>query len=252
MKRFVFLLLTVSVLSAQVLSAQAPEVEVTAEPHHHLVFENSAVRVFDVDIPPHRESLMHWHRHDYIYVMLGPTEVSNAVQGKDPVTVKLVDGETHFIPGPFAHIARNVSDQPFHNLTIEILEDAKLHQSSMGGLIGGPTGGSAKWPEDRGLEILPGGTQEILFVKDGIRVSEFELEPNGAVPSRAGAGPLLLVAVTDLNLYTQDPRTHGGHDAASTPSHFKAGDSRWLPDGLKRPLVNGGHTAAKFVTLEFP
>jgi hypothetical protein len=245
MIRLVFFFLTATLLSAQ---ATAPEVEVSAEPHHHLVFENSVVRVFDVAIAPHSESLMHWHRHDYINVMLGPTEVVNAVQGKDPVTVKLVDGETHFAAAPFAHIARNISDQPFHNLTIEILDDAKLRESSAGGLAGG----LAKWPEDRGLEILSGGTQEILFVKDAIRVSEFDLEPSGAVPSRARSGPLLLVALTDLNLYTNDPRTHGGHEPAPTPAHFNAGDSQWLPDGWRRPLVNAGHTAVKFVTLEFP
>jgi len=243
MKAFVFLLLAVSVLSAQ-----APEVEITAEPHHHFVFENSVVRVFHLDVAPHTDTLLHRHRHDYIYVTLGDTEIINTVQGKDPVTVRLRDGETGFHTGGFAHIARNIGDQPFHNLTIEILDDAKLRQSS----AGGPAGGLAKWPEDRGLEILAGGTQEILFVKDAIRVSEFDLEPSGAVPSRPRSGPLLLVALTDLNLYTNDPRTHGGHEPAPTPAHFNAGDSRWLPDGLRRPLVNAGHTAVKFVTLEFP
>jgi len=230
--------LSVLILAAALFPAQAPapEVEITAEPHHHLVLENAFVRVFSVDVPPHTESLMHWHRHDYIYVMLGPTEVVNAVQGKDPVTVKLVEGETHLSPGPFAHIARNISDQPFRNLTIEILDDAKLRDST------------AKWDEDRGLDILQGGTKQVLFVKDGIRVTEFELQPGGVVPMHSHTGPHLLAAVSDLDLrerYLNDvhPRDLG---------QLKSGDVKWLPGGYSHSITNVGAHPAKFVTLEFP
>jgi quercetin dioxygenase-like cupin family protein len=225
------LLLAVTLLSAQ---AAAPEVEITAEPHHHLVLENASIRVFNVDIPPHAESLMHWHRHDYIYVMLGPTEVVNAIQGKDPVTVKLVDGETRFSPGPFAHIARNISDQPFRNLTIEILDDTRLRQST------------AKWDEDRGLDILQGGTRQVLFVKDGIRATEFELQPGGVVPTHHHSGPHLLVAVSDLEIRS-DVEGQG-----PMPGHFKSGDAKWLPGGYSHSIINVGAHPAKFVTLEFP
>jgi hypothetical protein len=72
---------------------------------------------------------MHWHRHDYIYVTLGDSEISNAVKDKPPVTVKLQDGETRFSPATFAHIARNLADRPFKNVTIEILEDESLRNS---------------------------------------------------------------------------------------------------------------------------
>ncbi|MGC2325200.1 MAG: hypothetical protein WA604_00685 [Candidatus Sulfotelmatobacter sp.] len=230
------LLLAAALLPAQ---AAAPEVEITAEPHHRLVLENASIRVFNVDLPPHTESLMHWHRHDYVYVMLGPTEVVNAVEGKDPVTVKLVEGETRFTPGPFAHIARNISDQPFRNLTIEILDDARLRQST------------AKWDEDRGLDILAGGTKQILFVKNGIRATEFELQPGGVVPMHHHAGPHLLVAVSDLDL-----REHTRSDAEAQSKRSlrseKSGDVKWFPSGYSHSITNVGAHPAKFVTLEFP
>ena len=135
---------------------------------------------------------MHWHRHDYIYVTLGDTEFINAVKDKPPVTVKLQDGETRFSPATFAHIARNVTDRPFRNVTIEILEDESLRNPA--------AHGDVKWDEDRGLETFPGGTKQILFVKDGIRVTEFELQPGGVVPMHHHTGPHLLVAVTDLDI----------------------------------------------------
>lgn len=229
----VFLILT-GLLCAQT----APEVEITSEPHHQLAFANDQVRVFHVEIAPHSETLMHWHRHDYIYVQLGAAEVVNAVKGKDPVTVKLQDGQTGFLSAGFAHIARNLSDQAFRNVTIEILQDDKLRQS--------PAHWNPAHPEeDRGLEVLQGGTKETLFVKDGIRASEFELQPGGVVPRHHHAGPYLVVAITDYELRND---IEGRSPASIT---MKRGESKWMPGGYSHTVTNTGHEPAKFVTLEF-
>ncbi len=251
---FLFLCLT-AVLTAQ----STKEVEITAEPHHRLVFENAQVRVFFVDVPPHTDTLLHAHRHDYIYVMLGASEVVNAVEGKPPVTAKLQDGQAALTPGNFSHVVHNL-DHPFRNLTVELLEDDKLRQSSF------------KWDQDRGLEILHGGTAEILFVKDGIRVTEFELQPGGVVPTHHHPGPHLLVAVTDFDLRTSadNPEMSGmsatmpekqsqktsaemtAKIASRMPTHFESGQVQWLPAGDSPTLTNTAKTPAKFVILEFP
>jgi quercetin dioxygenase-like cupin family protein len=231
MKRYAVLLLATVFVSAQ----SPPEVEITAEPHHHLVLANDQVRVFSVEVAPHAETLMHWHRHDYIYVTLGQTEVVNAVKGKDPVSVKLQEGETRFVSTGFAHIARNVADQPFRNVTIEILRDDKLRQSPF------------HWDEDRGLEILQGGTKEILFVKDGVRVSEVELQPKGTLP--LSAGPQLLVALSNLHLFQGTP--HRNLPVHAMHIIRKAGEVQWLPASHLKELECMGQPA-KFVTLEFP
>jgi hypothetical protein len=231
MKRCVLFLFLTVVLSAQ----SAPEVEITAEPHHHQVLANDYVRVFNVEVPAHSDTLMHWHRHDYIYVTLGTTKVVNAVKGKDPVSITLADGETRFLPATFAHIARDVDDHPFKNVTIEHLQDEKLRQS--------PAHWDPAHPEeDRGLEILHGGTQEILFVKDGVRVSEIELQPGGVAPMPAKA--YLLVALTNLRLHHQV--TNEPH-MAMDDFELNSGDSKWLAGDL----TTNGPTPAKFVTLEF-
>jgi len=232
MRRLALFLLLTAFLTAQ----STPEVEITAEPHHHLVITNAQVRVFNVDVPPHVDTLLHRHRHDYIYVTLGDSEVVNAVQGKDPVTVKLHDGQTGFLSGGYAHIARNLSTQPFRNVTVEILQDEKLRHS--------PT----KWDEDRGLEILHGGTKEILFVKDGIRVSEIELQPGGTAPRPAGA--YLLVAVSDLRLDAADKPRNAPHNAWDQIDQ-KSGDSNWIPAVALHAVTNTTQRTAKFVTLEF-
>jgi quercetin dioxygenase-like cupin family protein len=226
------------VLATAVLTAQATkEVEITAEPHHRLVFENAQVRVFFVDVAPHTDTLMHAHRHDYIYVMLGASEVVNQVEGKPPVTAKLTDGQVAFIPGNFSHVVHNL-DHPFRNLTVELLQDDKLRHSTF------------RWDATRGLEILHGGTAEILFVQDGIRVTEFELQPGGVVPTHHHAGPHLLVALTDLDIRSDVEGT--GPMSGPMPGHFMSGQVKWLPGGYSHSITNTGQAPAKFVTLEFP
>jgi quercetin dioxygenase-like cupin family protein len=237
MKRYIFICLALFALQAA-----APEVEITAEPHHHLTLENQSVRVFNVDVAPHTDTLMHWHRHDYIYVTLGDTEVVNAVKDKPPVTVKLADGQTGFTPATFAHIVRNATDQPFRNVTIEILQDDSLRHA----ISPWTTKEAAQQNEDRALLTFPGGTQQILFVKDAIRVSEFELQPGAAVPTQHHTGPHLLVAVTDLDIRS-DVEGMG-----PMPGHFKSGDSKWLPPNYSHTITNTGTKPAKWVTLEFP
>jgi len=233
MNRLALLLLT-----ATLLSTQSPEVEITAEAHHHLAFENKSVRVFNVEVDSNTETQMHWHRHDYFSVNLGNTEISNTVKDKPPATVKFTDGDTRFASATFAHTVRDLSPQPFRNVTIEILEDESLRQST------------AKWDEDRGLAVLNNGTKQILFVKDAIRATEFELQPGGVVPKHHHTGPVLVVAITDLAL----EETIEGQPL--TPAHpasrMKSGDSKWLPGNITHTVTNTSPNPAKFVTLEFP
>jgi hypothetical protein len=235
MKRQILFCLIATLLAAQ---ATAPEVELSAEPHHHLTLENKYVRVYNVEVPPRNDTLMHWHRHDYFAINLGTAEVTNAVKDKPPVTIKLQDGQTTFAAASFAHIAGNQTDQPFRNVTIEILDDESLRNSAAHGDI--------HWDEDRALETFPGGTQQILFVKDGIRASEFELQPGAVVPMYHHKGPHLLVAVSDLEIRS-DVEGMG-----PMPGHFKSGYSKWLPANYSHTLTNTGTKPAKFVTLEFP
>lgn len=224
-----------SLLFALALAAQTPsEVEITAEPGHHLALENKYVRVFKVEVAPHAATLMHRHRHDYIYVTLGAAHVENDVAGKPPVTITLQDGETHFLPSGFAHIAKNLSDQPFRNITIELLQDEKAHSSP-----------PPKWDEERGLHILNGGTEDILFVKDGARASELQLQPGGVLPQHHHPGPYLVVAVTDLELRSEV----GGKPASNV--QLKAGDVVWEKGALTHSLTNAGRQNAKLITIEF-
>ncbi|MGA8152764.1 MAG: hypothetical protein WB952_17575 [Terriglobales bacterium] len=209
------------------------EVEITAEPMHHLALENRYVRVFQVEVAPRSATLMHRHRHDYMFVTLGASEAANEVEGKSPLLIKLRDGETRFVAGDFAHIHRNLGNNPSRNVTIEFLQDERARTAPV------------KWEEDRGLHILHGGTEEILFAKDGALASEVELQTAGVGPERRSARPQLLVAVSDLVLR--------GDFASGRSSNLemKSGDVKWFARGLPNGVTNVGRQGARYVVVEF-
>jgi quercetin dioxygenase-like cupin family protein len=215
--------------------APAPVVEVTAEPSHHLALENEYVRAFQVEVASHAATLMHHHGHDYLFVTLGDSHISNEVLGKAPVDVKLADGETRFTPGNFAHIARDLADQPFRNVTVELMQDEKLRAAP------------SPWPpEAEGNHEFTGGRIKVLFVHDGARVSEVDLQPGVTVPSHHHDGPHLVVAVTDLDL-SSDVEGRGPR-----PVKLKAGDVTWVPGNFTHTLTNTSKSPARLVTVEFP
>lgn len=211
----------------------APTIEITAEPNHHLMLENQFVRVFKVQLAPHTEMLLHSHRHDYFFTSLGESHIENDVVGKPPADRHFRDGESFFVPGDFVHTAKNLSDQMFQVVAVEVMQTDSAQMSY-------------KWDEDRGLHVLHGGTQEIIFVKDGIRASDLELQPGGVLPKHHHAGPHLVIAVTDLDLRSDV------EGKAPSPIQIKAGDVAWVKGGFTHTVTNVGQQNAKVITLEFP
>lgn len=229
--RITFIFLAACLALAQATS----DVEITSEPSHHPALENDQVRVFKVEVAPHKSTLMHWHRHDYLFITLGDAHVSNKIKDRDPIELNFVDGDTRFVTGNFAHIAENLSNKPFRNVTIELLKDEQARKNP-----------PFKWDEERGLNVFNGATQHILFVQDGVRVSEFDMQAGGMIPSHQHKGPHLLVAVTDLELRSVS------EGQSPNLTKLKSGDVKWLPGGYTHTLSNAAKQPAKYITLEFP
>jgi quercetin dioxygenase-like cupin family protein len=186
--------------------AQAPAaVPVDQEPMHHLVFENEYVRVFRVEVPPHAETKIHQHDRDYTSVILGDADVESVRVNEQPVRLQLKDGESRWTQGGFAHQAKNLSDKPFRNITIE------LKQS-----VGKPECGTAGMPQCPGTVLsvnCPGAghlnTAQSLMKFEQLLITRETICPAHPRPARADA---LLVSVTEIK--TADIRAAAG---LSTP-----------------------------------
>jgi hypothetical protein len=111
-------------LCAMTASAQSIAGAVLAkhEPHHHLVYEDSTIRVLRVRVPAHDTTLLHEHDPDYFWVALDASTVVNVKPGSPDANITSGDLSFHYTFGKFAHIARNPGATPFDNITVELLE----------------------------------------------------------------------------------------------------------------------------------
>jgi quercetin dioxygenase-like cupin family protein len=229
MKLPICLFIIVCITSAQEITEKI--VPITQEPSHHLVLENRYVRVFNVEVAPHFATRIHRHDHDYIFVTLGDSDVSNERVHAEPAELKLKDGETHFTPGGFAHKAVNLADTPFHNITIEFVEP-------------GLTARAAGTPDvpisaNRG-DSLSADSQ--AFGKISVREGTFL---NGEVSTCTGqrsSGPQLLVPVSQFFVKS----------ATKNNQMSKPGDVVWLNAGDCATMTSRGNFPARFVIVNFP
>jgi len=222
---------------------------VPGEPHHHLKIENDYVRVYYVEVPPHESTQLHQHDHDYIYVSLGPADVVNAVRDKPEVHLQLKDGETHFTRSGFAHIARNLSDAPFRNVTIELLKPQDNPRNGCERVVDGPVRNCApdfgKLRADSPLRTLPGlgVIPRGIFQTDEIEISSYSLSLVGDYNENS-SGSRLLVA-------EDGPTVNVGIEGESTKA-LQSGEAVWIETGKKwKVVLPRGNRATRFLTIRF-
>src|SRR5262245_5436408 len=179
-KHSILFLFLSTILFAQEISV----VPIDHEPSHHQVLENDYVRVFDVVVAPKTATLMHRHDRDYTFVVLGDSDLSNERMNEKPVHLVVKDGDVRYSKGGFAHIARNLADTPFHNITIELKKPGK------------PVCGV-----DPDAACIKDSTYEMilkLFATEHALAQLTILDPGQQTPLHTHDGPHLAIAVDDL------------------------------------------------------
>ncbi len=236
------LLCSLLLLFAFSINAQAPAaVPIPKEPHHHLVFENSYVRVFRVSVPAHDATLLHQHDVPYLYVALGPADVINAVQGKPEVRLVMADGQLGYSPGHFAHIARNESDSPFNNVTIELLHPQKGPRNICQAVIVGPVKDCAGPPITRSPDFPDKGLP--LFETDEVFVQEVYVPEGPNHLDMLGGPNVLLVVLANPGLSM--------HPAGQPSTKISAGGVLWLPAGKKCSVSARRGVPVHFLEITF-
>jgi len=223
-------------LLAMALWAQTAEkpVAITAEPSHHLYLENDQVRVFQVEAAPHAATLVHQHDYDYIFVSLGASDLRNEVVGRAPAELQLEDGEVHWSKGGFAHKITNLSEQPFRNVTIELLR---------------AQGTATPSTQPASRYCNPGSqtacvSERYLFCTEKVCVSDVTMGAGAATMRHSHSTDHMVVAVTDLDM---------SDEAEGKPAvrrTVKRGDAVYVPAGITHRLVNGDKPV-RFITLQF-
>jgi beta-alanine degradation protein BauB len=195
-------------LLVTVVSAQEKAVPVGEEGHHQLVLENEYIRVFHVVLAPKESTLMHQHDRDYVYVMIGPSQVESLKQGATPTQMKLNDGDVKFTKSPLTHKVTNVGDTPFVNLTIEV---KKASTKSVCG---------ASWAEvaaERCFNRCVGQScEEQMVVTDAVSAVGYDSPPGGSIGVESK--PSLIVALRDVEVAN-----------GSKKVRLEPGETTWIP-----------------------
>jgi hypothetical protein len=236
--------------------SQGP-VPIGQEPHHRLVLQNDFTHVYNVMVPPLDATLLHKHDFPYLYVVLGPTDIINAIVGKPELHQTLQDGETHFTQGNFAHIVRTDSGMPFHNITIELIHPQGTAKNACKEVLAGqPLDCPQPQPApDTAKAIAKGSSKKKrpapesaddsvpYFETDEVRVELFKASSGRDYVDSAPKTRALLVALADANL---DVNLGGEH-----LQFVHGGDVLWLPAGQHRRVVDFLGTRSSFLLISF-
>lgn len=167
------------------------------EPHHHLAYEDSSVRVLRVRVPAHDTTLLHEHDPDYFWVGLGSSTLINARYGAADATITSADLNFHYSFGNFAHVARNPGAEPFDNITVELLEP----QTDVRNLC------EAAIP-DKPLDCRPpsprffsGATERPALRTAQIRVSLVTIAPGSVLRETAHARSTWIIALDSADVH---------------------------------------------------
>ena len=230
------------------LRAQAPEPAPLAhgnmpgEPHHHLKIENEYVRAYYVEVPPHDQTQLHQHDHDYIFVSVGPADVVNAVLNKPETHLVLKDGETHFTRGGFAHVARNLSDAPFRNITIELLKPQGEPQNLCAQIVASaPLGPCDKSPTS--ATDGPGFSVEPQLTTSNAKLDLVRLGPESESAKVGLPAEFLIVALADSEIQVYLDGKPG--------KTLHGGEFAWLDPGSHAAVANRSKKPAAYLQLSF-
>ena len=215
------------IIPAQAQESPTKGLELAKEPHHTLLFQNSEVRVFHLNLKPGEVTLPHRHETFYAFFSLSPVAIGNEVRGHQPVLTRLDSNELHTSKGGFTVAERNNSSKPAELLVIEA---AKVESEGFSAPMGGFRYHSSAY--------------SALFESPTMRAYSMILFDGGLTDPHTETYGGLFLAVSDLKLLEMGP------DGTSSQWEMKAGETRWVPRGVTHALANLGPSNATFIVLE--
>lgn len=215
-------------------------VPISQEHHHHLVFENGYVRAYEFAVPPREATLVHKHDPDYVYVVLGSSEVTNMVAGQKPAKLLLADGAVNFTRGPLTHSTQNDSAGTFFGIVFE-LPQPQGQEHTFFPTMDAALNGNA---QQEGPHRDPNGAKEAVVLETGeCRVTAVSILENSAwEPSETGHDRLIVFV--DQFADKTGPRERNA-------PMFPAGMLKWLLAHEQFTQRNRGMGEMKLLVLEF-
>ena len=159
--------------------AQTGSVPISEEHHHHLVLANQFIKAYEVEVPPHESTLVHRHDQDYVYIVFGEADITNAVEGKPELKAHLVDTTVNFARGPLTHFARVDGDTIFRNITVQLLRpqgELKTYYPSVIAALDAAN----KDPNNIHTRRTKGSTEVVILETNAMRALAANVQPGAA------------------------------------------------------------------------
>lgn len=211
-----------------------PTVEIPADATHQKKIENEYFRAYYVTIAPQQSTTMHHHGEDYLGVALGHTVIDVSLPDGTVKHVVLEDGDVRYTPAGTVHAVTDVAATPFHNATIELLQNH-----------GAPVCVNNCASDPRANDWAPlTAESKLIGYGDTFRISEAIIKPQQTV-SNEEMYPHLVILLTDMHAHT-GPAGSGGMDF-----NQKAGEMMFHGGHPDHGITNVGDQDMRLIVMEF-
>ncbi len=202
-----------------------PAISVEEEPTHHLLMENSYVRVFRAELPPGASTKLHRHVYAYVSVILTKAHLEGFSPGQSRQKLERSEGEVHFTPAGLVHGVVNTGSSPFRVVIVELLKDTNAAE-------GAP-------PEaEHSLDLGHGHIEDVVLENAQVKVTDLQIAPGAQSDEYEDGKSRMLVWMDHGELLARDSKLEG-----------QKGQVTWIGSSAGA-LRNEGHHAVRVMVIE--
>ena len=208
--------------------SQDDTVPVSAEVNHKIRLDNGRVRVYEVKLAKGSATAFHEHTVDNFAVILNTTTRANEPKGGERTISPVKAGQVGFsstAKGPYTHRVEATGDEPYRNITIEI-----LLVGNIGGAVKNPRRPDPFVPA---TQDSPRGIAYRLTLKPGATTQVFQRPANTLVVAVSGGRISELLEGKERRLWDLDK-----------------GSFRWVDEATRLAIRNEGNADIELVEIE--
>lgn len=224
-------------LSAQTPASKPDPIPMREEGHHHLVFENSYVHVFFVEIPAHETTLLHYHDLPYISVPPAGDDAPPSA-GSGPASAENF-ARIAYAAGKFSHAVTNSGDFVLRNVAVELVRPQGAIRNRCAAVLRDHPREICDVPD---LTSTNPSRHLPLFESYEIFVESWEVAPGATTLPLDDRMDMLVAGLTDVKI--------SGNSGIDSVNASRGGEL-WIPAGSKPVFRTAPDRGGHFIAISF-
>lgn len=225
-----FLFAALSVAAQTSTPTSGPAIPLREEGHHHLIFQNSYVNVFFVEIPPHETTLPHHHDLPYVSILPGGADAAPAVPN---------GARVGYAAGNFSHAVTNSRDVTLRNIAVELVRPQGTVRDRCAAIVSDQTPDVCK---EEPVNVGHPSKHTPLLETDEILVESWDLAPGASTPPLNDQLDMLIGGLTEVHV-----AGNSGLDSANA----LRGGILWVPAGSNPVFEASADRGGHFIAITF-